>query len=185
MTWELVKSENSELGDTLLNLISSGRKVMTDKQFWLKLEGYAGRNDALFDVVRTINIAYSQNLNLICGCRHTAPTIVNQLYININDKEPNRENNRFMLCFTSLARGNADPLLPEPCEILPLRVVVDNVLNKPVIGGLFFNRNDEKKSFVVPKQLLAGSPDSYRTILSVLKQEPNPFNTPWENTDLK
>ena len=143
---------------------------MTDKQFWLKLEGYAGRNDALFDVVRTINIAYRQNLNIICGCRHTAPTIVNQLYININDKEPNREN---------------DPLLPEPCEILPLRVVVDNVLNKPVIGGLFFNRNDEKKSFVVPKQLLAGSPDSYRTILSVLKQEPNPFNTPWENTDLK
>ena len=47
MTWELVKSENSELGDTLLNLISSGRKVMTDKQFWLKLEGYAGRKTSI------------------------------------------------------------------------------------------------------------------------------------------
>ena len=158
---------------------------MTDKQFWLKLEGYAGRSDALFDVVRTINIAYRQNLNIICGCRHTEPNIANQLYININDEEPNRENNRFMLCYTSLAKGNADPLLPEPCEILPLRVVVDNVLNKPVIGGLFFNRNCEKKSIVVPKQLLGDMSVAYNTVLSILNQEPNPFNTPWENTDRK
>ena len=154
---------------------------MTEKQFWAKLERYGTDKDSVFELIKTIHKAYEQDLGLICGCIHTGPDIVNQLYVNINEKEPYREGNRYMLCYTSVAMGKADPMLPEPCEKLPVRFVIDNMMNKPVIGGLIFNRFSKEKGFVIPKQLLAKGPAFYDTVKSIFVNRPNPFNVPWED----
>lgn len=126
---------------------------MTEKQFWKELEKYAGQDNKIFDIVQLIRQAYEDDLEIVCGCIHIDPDNVRQLYINYNESDPNQENNRFMLCYTSYAMGKADPLLPEPCEKLPVRFVIDNAMSKPVIGGLLFNRHNKKKATVIPKQL--------------------------------
>ena len=152
---------------------------MTDTQFWAKLEKYGKDGEAFFDLIEAIRMAYDQNLGMICGCVHTGPDLVNQLYLNINEREPNRPGNRYMLCYTSWAMAKADTMLPEPCEKLPVRFVVDNMLNKPVIGGLIFNRGCKEKGFVVPKQFLGDGATVFNAIKDVFSDKPNPLNIPW------
>ena len=49
--------------------------------------------------------------------------------------------------------------LPEPYELLPVCFVIDNMRLKPAIGGLVFNRSDEKRSFFVPKAIMEDDPE--------------------------
>ena len=149
---------------------------MTEKQFWRRIEKHGGDPSAVLEVANTLRQAYDQNLGVICGCRHIGPDIVNQMYVNVNEDEPNRNGNRYMLCYTSRAMANADPLLTEPCEKVSVRFVIDNALNKPVIGGLLFNRHS-KNPIIVPKQFLDD-----RMYIDVIKRfvnnDPNPLDMP-------
>lgn len=125
---------------------------MTEKQFWTKLERLSGRKESMLEAVRLIRQAYDENLNVICGVKRKGKDTYNQLYVNIIEEQPNSENNRYMLCYTSWNMASSDPLLSEPCETLPIRFVVDNMINKPVIGGIVFNRHSQNKNIIVPKQ---------------------------------
>ena len=60
-----------------------------------------------------------------------------------------------MLCFTSMSMARSDKMLTEPIETLPVRFVVDNALNKAVIGGLVFNHHDEDRIMICPKEFLS------------------------------
>ena len=150
---------------------------MTEKQFWTKLERLSGRKESMLEAVRLIRQAYDENLNVICGVKHKGKDTYNQLYVNIIEEQPNSENNRYMLCYTSWNMASSDPLLSEPCETLPIRFVVDNMINKPVIGGIVFNRHSQNKNIIVPKQLLDGK-SLFETIKNVMNNDPNPFHVP-------
>ena len=75
---------------------------LTEKRFWSELEKYV-KEDRVLDVVRVIRMAYKKDLGIICGCKHTGFETVNQLYVNVNESEPHRDGNRYMLCYTSMA----------------------------------------------------------------------------------
>ena len=151
---------------------------MTEKQFWKKLDQIAGHKEKVAGAADLILQAYEQDLKIICGCHYKGQNTFNQLYINVNENEPDREGNRFMLCYTSEAMGGADPLLLEPCEALPVRFVVDNALSKPVIGGLILNRHSKDKLLIIPKQFFDGRL-LLETALKAFAKGPNPFNIPW------
>ena len=105
---------------------------MTNRQFWAKLDGFSKtKKDDVLGLCKLIRQGYKEDLTMICGVRHTAPDIVHQLYINIDESDPTIPGNRFMLCFTS------------------------NALNKAVIGGLVFNHHDEDRIMICPKEFLS------------------------------
>ncbi len=153
---------------------------MTEKQFWMKLDQCAGKKNNLMDAAKLVRQAYEDDLGIICGVRRAGIDIYNQLYINLNEKEPDRENNRYMLCYSNREMGKADHLLQEPCEKLPVRFVIDNALNKPVIGGLIINRHSKDKSIVIPKQFLGDPAMVFEAIKNVFSNPDNPFNSPWD-----
>ena len=129
---------------------------MTDRQFWAKLDTFSkNKKDDILGICKLIRQGYKEDLTMICGVRHTAPDLVNQLYINLDESSPMTPGNRFMLCFTSISMARSDKMLTEPIETLPVRFVVDNALNKAVIGGLVFNHHDENRIMICPKEFLA------------------------------
>lgn len=129
---------------------------MTNRQFWAKLDGFSKtKKDDVLGLCKLIRQGYKEDLTMICGVRHTAPDIVQQLYINIDESDPTIPGNRFMLCFTSMSMARSDKMLTEPIETLPVRFVVDNALNKAVIGGLVFNHHDEDRIMICPKEFLS------------------------------
>ena len=129
---------------------------MTNRQFWAKLDGFSKtKKDDVLGLCKLIRQGYKEDLTMICGVRHTAPDIVHQLYINIDESAPTIPGNRFMLCFTSMSMARSDKMLTEPIETLPVRFVVDNALNKAVIGGLVFNHHDEDRIMICPKEFLS------------------------------
>ena len=129
---------------------------MTNRQFWAKLAGFSKtKKDDVLGLCKLIRQGYKEDLTMICGVRHTAPDIVHQLYINIDESDPTIPGNRFMLCFTSMSMARSDKMLTEPVETLPVRFVVDNALNKAVIGGLVFNHHDEDRIMICPKEFLS------------------------------
>ena len=129
---------------------------MTNRQFWAKLDGFSKtKKDDVLGLCKLIRQGYKEDLTMICGVRHTAPDIVHQLYINIDERDPTIPGNRFMLCFTSMSMARSDKMLTEPIETLPVRFVVDNALNKAVIGGLVFNHHDEDRIMICPKEFLS------------------------------
>ena len=131
---------------------------MTDRQFWAKLDTFSkNKRDDILGLCKLIRQGYKEDLTMICGVHHTAPDIVHQLYINMDESNPTLRGNRFMLCFTSMSMARADKMLTEPVETLPVRFVVDNALNKAVIGGLVFNHHDENRIMVCPKDFLVES----------------------------
>ena len=129
---------------------------MTNRQLWAKLDGFSKtKKDDVLGLCKLIRQGYKEDLTMICGVRHTAPDIVHQLYINIDESAPTIPGNRFMLCFTSMSMARSDKMLTEPIETLPVRFVVDNALNKAVIGGLVFNHHDEDRIMICPKEFLS------------------------------
>ena len=129
---------------------------MTDRQFWAKLDTFSKNNkDDILRLCKLIRQGYKEDLTMICGVLHTAPDTVHQLYINIDESNPMTPGNRLMLCFTSMSMARSNKMLTEPVETLPVRFVVDNALNKAVIGGLVFNHHDEERIMICPKELLA------------------------------
>lgn len=129
---------------------------MTNRQFWAKLDGFSKtKKDDVLGLCKLIRQGYKEDLTMICGVRHTAPDIVHQLYINIDESAPTIPGNRFMLCFTSMSMARSDKMLTEPVETLPVRFVVENALNKAVIGGLVFNHHDEDRIMICPKEFLS------------------------------
>ena len=128
---------------------------MTDRQFWAKLDEISRKNNNdTLAVCKLIRKAYDEDRSLICGCIHTGPGIVNQLYKNIYENDPNLPGNRYMLCYTSMRLAYSDDMLNEPVEKLPVRAVVDNALNKKVIGGLVFNHHIADRIMICPKEFL-------------------------------
>ena len=129
---------------------------MTNRQFWAKLDDFSkNKKDDVLGLCKLIRQGYKENLTMICGVRHKAPNIVQQLYLNIDESNPTIHGNRFMLCFTSKSMAKSDKMLTEPVETLPVRFVVDNALNKAVIGGLVFNHHDEDRIMICPKEFLS------------------------------
>ena len=129
---------------------------MTDRQFWAKLDTFSKKKrDDVLGLCKLIRQGYKEDLTMICGVQHTAPDIVHQLYINMDESNQMMHGNRFMICFTSMSMARSDKMLTEPVETLPVRFVVDNALNKAVIGGLVFNHHDENRIMVCPKEFLA------------------------------
>lgn len=147
---------------------------MTEQSFWKQLTrfSYNGR-ERMLDTIRVLREAYRNNLGIMCAVRHTAPSTLNQLYINRDEANPSRAGNRYMLCYTNRGMAESDKSLPEAPEKLPLRFVVDNALNKPVIGGLVFNRHAPDRMLIIPKQFLGNKTlELYKRILS---DHPDPF----------
>lgn len=128
---------------------------MTDRQFWAKLDEISRKKkDDILAVCKLIRKAYDEDLSIICGCIHTTPDVVHQLYKNIDESNPDQPGNRFMLCYTSMRIACKDDMLTEPVERLLVRAVVDNALNKKVIGGLVFNHHDADRVMICPKEFL-------------------------------
>ena len=149
------------------------------KQFWMKLDQGAGNAEKMLEMAGVIRQAYDENLGIICGVRHITSEALNQLYVTLNETEPNSENNRYMLCYSSREMGKSDPLLTEACEKLPVRFVIDNALNKPVIGGLIINRHSKNKCIIIPKQLLGDPAMVFEAFRSIIINPNNPFNAPF------
>ncbi len=152
---------------------------MTKKQFWMKMDQVASKKGGNeMELAALIRQAYDEDLTMPCGVHRQSFDMMNQLYINLDGSTPGRNGNRYMLCFTSVQMARSDPMLTEPWAELPVRFVVDNALNKPVIGGLVFNHYDAKKIMVVPKQFLGSAEDVMNVIRKVLETDPkdaNPF----------
>ena len=129
----------------------------------------------MLDSIRILREGYEKHHRIICAVIHTTPDLVNQLYINLDEKNPTREGNRYMLCYTTWAEANSDATLQEPCEILPLNFVIDNALSKPVIGGLVFNKHHPDKIMNIPKQFLGDSATMFKAYKRVLEGNPNLF----------
>ena len=152
---------------------------MTEKQFWMKIDKLAGRKENLPAFVQILRQAYDEDLMIPCGVHRHAGDIYQQMYVNLDESTPNRNGNRYMLCYTSIQLAAIDRNLPEPWEALPIRFVIDNAMNKPVIGGLVFNRNDTSKIMIVPKQFLGSLETLIKTMNSAGKKYaeggPDPF----------
>ena len=147
---------------------------MTERKFWKQLTqlSYHGKEQIL-DVIRVLREAYRNDLGVMCAVRHTGPDMVNQLYVNLDEANPAHAGNRYMLCYTNMQMALNDNTTPEPPEKLPLRFVVDNALNKPVIGGLVFNRHVRDRTLIVPKQFLGNK--SFEVYKRIFSNHPDPF----------
>lgn len=151
---------------------------MTEKQFWMKMDQLAGKSDNVGPFIELLRQAYDDNLLLPCGVHHQSPNQLQQLYINIDEQTPNRDGSRYMLCYTNAQRASGNSALPEHWEKLPVRFVINNALNKPVIGGLVFNHHDTRKFMVVPKQFLGSLTDMIRAASKATQfdpEHPDPF----------
>ena len=128
---------------------------MTEKQFWAKLHQEANRKEkALTNIVKLMRQAYDEDLQIMIGCHHTEDGSVQQLYVAL-DEDVNRTGMRYLLCYTNKDEAKNDALLPEPCEKVSVRAIVDNALGKDSIGGLVLNRHKgEEGCCVIPKQFL-------------------------------
>ena len=135
---------------------------MTKNQFWMKLDQLTKKKDKsniLSDCAEIMRQAYEEDLGLIIGCIHELqdPESVHQLYLAMTNSKPEPVANRYLLCYTSKEQAKRDKLLPEGFEVISVRAVVDNALNKKVIGGLIFNQADEAHSLLLPKAFLTES----------------------------
>ena len=136
---------------------------MTEKQFWMKLDQLSGKRNQEGLYIEARNIlkqAYADDLRVIGGVvrNREDPSICRQLYFGMTEEKPEPDGNRYMLCYTSRHMAERDPALPEPCELLPVRFVIDNMRLKPAIGGLVFNRSDPDRALFVPKVFLEDEP---------------------------
>ena len=147
---------------------------MTEKQFWMKMEQLTQKRrktGVMGEAAITLREAYQENLRVIAAVRHNPedPSVCYQLYVGMKEEKPEPANNRFLICYSSWDRAKKDPLLPEGCELLSVRDVIDNMNNKPVIGGLVFNRNDGDDSIIIPKALFSDTPGNMlRAVADVL-----------------
>lgn len=133
---------------------------MTNAQLWKMLDRNMGTSEReMMGLVDALKRAYDEDLDLICGCKRIAPDTYNQLYVAMGDGDGSKPLSRYMLCYTSFKIARRDSLLPEPAEALPARFVIENALTKPQIGGLLFNRCDERRSAMLPKFLLMDERD--------------------------
>lgn len=149
---------------------------MTVSRMWKELDKLSSLGaDGMIDSIRLLHEGYRKGYGIICGVDHITPDTVSQLYINIDEKNPTRDGNRYMLCYTSWAEANSDEILFEPCEILPIRFVIENALNRAVIGGLVFNRHNPDKCMNIPKQFLGDFEMVRKAFERVLKGNPSPF----------
>ena len=138
---------------------------MTEKQFWMKLDQMAGNSDKITEFIQILRQGYDEDLTMLIACHHIRPGEVGQMYVNLDERNPERENNRYLLCYTSRELADRDPSRREPWEKVPLRAIVDNALNKPVIGGFIFNKYRDDKFMAVPKQMLG----DFKTVFSAMK----------------
>lgn len=149
---------------------------MTASRLWKELDKLSSLGaEGMIDSIRLLHEGYRKDYGIICGVVHITPDTVNQLYINLDEENPTRDGNRYMLCYTTWAEANSDEILSEPCEILPIRFVIDNALNKPVIGGLVFNRQHPDKCMNIPKQFLGDFKMVRKAFERALEGNPNPF----------
>lgn len=129
---------------------------MTDKQFWMKLDQLSMKKDkahVVFEAARIIQQAYDEDLGIIIGCVRDKddPSEVRQLYSAFHAANVDDKGVRHLLCYTSRKMAESDKSLPEPWEKVKLRDIIDNMLNKPSIGGLLFNHHDENRMLLIPK----------------------------------
>lgn len=136
------------------------------------MDQMAGKQDKLADFVMLIRQAYDEDLMLPCGIHRQGFGMMSQLYINLDESRPDRIGNRYMLCYTHAQMARSDSMLPEPWGELPVRFVVDNALNKPVIGGLIFNHHDEKKAMVIPKHFFGSVEDLMKAVKKAEETDP-------------
>ena len=144
---------------------------MTNKGFWRQLENIVKTHKdppgmATLKFAPLLRQAYQEDLWLPCGVQHTAPDLLNQLYISLNPNSTQAEGCRWMLCYTSPAAAAGDTLLPEQWEELPVRFVIDNAMSKPSIGGLLFNRHRTDFPVIIPKNFV----DPGKTYFQALKE---------------
>ena len=135
---------------------------MTEKQFWMKLDQLSMSKDkatASMKAGAIIRQAYDEDHGIIIGCIRDSddPSAVRQLFASSPDVNVDDEGVRRMLCYTSKKMADSDRSLPEPWANARLRDIVDNVLNKPSIGGLLFNHHVKDRILFVPKLFLAQS----------------------------
>lgn len=146
---------------------------MTELQFWMKMDQLAGKSENVGPFIELLRQAYDEDLLLPCGVHHQSEDQLQQLYINIDQRTPNQNGSRYMLCYTNAQRASGDPSLTEHWEKLPVRFVIDNALNKPVIGGLVFNRYDTRKFMVIPKQFLGGLDEMIKAACRATQFDPD------------
>ena len=137
---------------------------MTERQFWMKLDQIAQKRDkegVFIEARKVLKQAYEDDLRVVCAVvrNREDPTLCRQLYIGMTEEKPEPNGNRYMLCDTNRRMAEQDYALPEPYELLPVCFVIDNMRLKPAIGGLVFNRSDEKRSFFVPKAIMEEDPE--------------------------
>ena len=149
---------------------------MTETEMWQELDRLCSlKAQGMLDIIRVLREGHKKHHRVICAIRHVAPDLVNQLYMNLDEANPTREGNRYMLCYTTWAEANSDMDLPEPCEDLPLDFVIGNALSKPVIGGLLFNRHHPGKMMAIPKQFLGDAAMAINAYQKVFEGKSGPF----------
>ena len=154
---------------------------MTKKGFWRKLESISKefQNDPKMGNLRfppVLRQAYEEDLWLPCGVRHSAPDLLNQLYISSDPASTESPGCRWMLCYTSPNAASENTALPEPWEELPVRFIIDNAMSKPSIGGLLFNNHRPNHFFIVPKELLNPNQSYFNAIKDMMSNPPS-YNT--------
>ena len=146
---------------------------MTEKQFWMKLDQLAGQRMKIPEFIQVLRQGYEEDLGIPIACHHEGLDRVSQMYQTVDKEHPNRDGNRYMICYTSRELADSDPMASEHWEKVPVRAVIDNALAKPVIGGFVFNLQSDKKFTLIPKQFL-GTPVE-------VSQAVKDLVTKWEN----
>ncbi len=153
---------------------------MTDLEFWTKLDKVV-KNGSPLEVGDLIRQAYDEDLGLICGVRHEKDgTRLAHIFVSLDD-DNTAPGCRYMICYTTPALGFSDISLPEGCEIIPIRKVVNHCLKKPAIGGLLFNRHrTSSMASIVPKQFFGSEEDFREALRKIMSGDALPFGYPLE-----
>ncbi|MBR5110120.1 MAG: hypothetical protein IK099_07980 [Clostridia bacterium] len=130
---------------------------MTEKQFWMKLDQLSMKpmEDAASaaKMALIIRSACEQGLHLIVACTvedgETKPLCIAK-----------NEDERLIICYTSKEMAKSDKIEGSR-ELLLVEGVINMMRERPAVGGLIFNPQNEKRMMAIPKLFFAQDTDEF------------------------
>ena len=126
---------------------------MTNKKFWAKLEEYVKQKKSMWEISELLEIAYMEDLDIICGCEIIDEQNFKQFYVSIDYKNINITE-KFVLCYTDFKKARKDTNFEGKGEIIPIREVIDNIIDNDDVDGMVINPNPRQELFIIDKDYL-------------------------------
>lgn len=126
---------------------------MTNKKFWAKLEAYVKQKKSIWEISELLEIAYMEDLDIICGCEMIDEQKFKQFYVSIDYKNINITE-KFVLCYTDFKKARKDTNFKGKGEIIPIREVIDNIIDNDDVDGMVINPNPRQELFIIDRGYL-------------------------------